>query len=157
MQHAGQILDLTALRAGTNSQTTVSTTRPQATSSTSGNAKPISKRIERLFSRFAVIYGHLWQSQFKSEAFISFAKREWEDGLRVFDDTMVNNAIDAARRTCEKPPTLSQVIEFCKTQERARNLYRSTAPVERGNPDVANQHLARMREILNQPTRKISC
>lgn len=157
MQHAGQLLNLTTIRAGTTSQTTASQKPQKATSTTSDNVKPVSKRIERLFSRFAVIYGHLWQSQYKSEAFITFAKREWEDGLRRFDDTMVNNAIEAARSTCEKPPTLSQVIEFCRMQERAQKMYRDTQPAERASPEVARRHLANIREILNQPTRKTSC
>jgi hypothetical protein len=35
----------------------------------------------------------VWRSQFKEEAFLKFAKREWQAALSRFDDEIFNQAI----------------------------------------------------------------
>ena len=83
----------------------------------------IEKRIENLFTRFAVFYGHLWRSQFKSDGFLEFAKKEWSEGLGRFSDEVLNQAILACRDHCEMPPSLPQMIGFCRDIKKRNSFY----------------------------------
>ena len=67
------------------------------------------KRIETLFTRFAVFYGHVWRSQFKSEGFLEFAKKEWLEGLNPFSDDILNQAILECR-SCQSLPSAFNMI-----------------------------------------------
>lgn len=51
------------------------------TSSTLAPTEEGRKRIDRLFLRFAAMYGQVWRSQFKSDEFLVFVKGEWQQGL----------------------------------------------------------------------------
>ena len=117
-------------------------------STPSSSINHVSKRIELLFTRFAAIYGHLWRSQFKSEEFIKFAKREWEDGLRGFSDQILDKAITETRDFSEMPPTLSQMIRNCRQ-------VRNRCPMKIDNDEdvprteaVRLKHLAMCRKFL---------
>jgi len=81
------------------------------------------KRIENLFTRFAVFYGNLWRSQFKSDGFLEFAKKEWSEGLGQFSDEILNQAILACRDHCQMPPSLSQMIGFCRDIKQRNTFY----------------------------------
>lgn len=81
------------------------------------------KRIESLFTRFAAFYGHVWRSQFKSDGFLEFAKKEWLEGLSHFSDLIVNQAIIECRDYCEMPPTLPQMIGFCREIKKRTSFY----------------------------------
>ncbi|HAT3986275.1 TPA: Vir protein [Legionella pneumophila] len=76
-----------------------------------------------MFTRFAVFYGHLWRSQFKSEGFLEFAKKEWTEGLGQFSDEVLNQAILACRDHCEMPPSLPQMIGFCRDIKKRTAFY----------------------------------
>lgn len=76
-----------------------------------------------MFSRFAAFYGHVWRSQFKNEGFLEFAKKEWLEGLAQFSDEAVNHAILNCRDHCEMPPTLPQVIGYCKQIKKRQSFY----------------------------------
>lgn len=119
MRSVAQILKTQPLiHSGTqNQQTQQSTVKMnvnQTTSSTCNATDSNKKRIENLFTRFAVFYGHLWRSQFKSDGFLEFAKKEWLDGLTRFSDEVLNQAIIECRDHCEMPPTLPQMIRSCR-------------------------------------------
>ncbi|HAT8965353.1 TPA: Vir protein [Legionella pneumophila subsp. pneumophila] len=81
-----------------------------------------------MFTRFAVFYGHLWRSQFKSDGFLEFAKKEWLDGLSQFSEDILNQAIIECRDYCEMPPTLPQMIGCCRDIKKRNNFY--VAPKE---------------------------
>lgn len=154
MQHAGKLLDITKLKTGTGFQTITKPISPSTTSMPSNTTKPVSRRIERLFTRFAAIYGHLWRSQFKSEEFISFAKREWEEGLRGFSDEILNLAINEARDFLEMPPTLAQLIGSCR---QIRRRYTFNVRTTQKTPDssiVRAQEMATCRKLLSNSMRK---
>lgn len=70
--------------------------------------------MDLVFSRFAAFYGHVWRSQFKSEGFLEFAKKEWLEGLSQFSDEVLNKAVINCRDFCEMPPTLPQIIIECR-------------------------------------------
>lgn len=72
------------------------------------------KRIDLLFSKFAAFYGHIWRSQFKDEAFLRFAKKEWQEALGEFTDLVMIKAITDCREFYELPPTLPQMIRCCR-------------------------------------------
>lgn len=86
----------------------------QAMSSQSCDANREQKRIDLLFSKFAAFYGHIWRSQFKDEVFLKFAKKEWHEGLSMFTDDVFREAILGCREQYEMPPTLPQMIYYCK-------------------------------------------
>ncbi len=86
----------------------------QAMSSPSCDASKEHKRIDLLFSKFAAFYGHIWRSQFKDEVFLKFAKKEWHEGLSGFADEILSEAILGCREQYEMPPTLPQMIYYCK-------------------------------------------
>jgi len=100
----------------------------QTTSSTCNATDSNKKRIENLFTRFAVFYGHLWRSQFKSDGFLEFAKNEWLEGLSRFSDDTLNQAIIECRDYCEMPPSLPQLIGICRDIKKRNNVY--VAPKE---------------------------
>lgn len=81
------------------------------------------KRIENLFTRFAVFYGNLWRSQFKSDGFLEFAKKEWIEGLNKFSDDILNQAILECRDHCDMPPTLPQMIRVCSQIKKRNSFY----------------------------------
>lgn len=99
---------------------------------TSSNLAPTEegrKRIDRLFLRFAAMYGQVWRSQFKSDEFLVFVKGEWQQGLLTYADNILDLAIDLCRKNKELPPTLPQFIDFCKNcSKRSSFLYLMKLP-----------------------------
>jgi hypothetical protein len=91
-------------------------------SSPSSDANREQKRIDLLFSKFAAFYGHIWRSQFKDEVFLKFAKKEWHEGLKGFDDDVLREAIIGCREQYEMPPTLPQMIYYCKQIKKRKEL-----------------------------------
>lgn len=119
-------------------------------SSTSRDANSQSKRIDLMFSRFAAFYGHLWRSQFKNEGFLEFAKKEWDEGLRQFGDEALHKAVINFRDFCEMPPTLPQVIGYCRQLQRRNNFYvANRLPVTR-RLEAMTVQLNQCKDILNK-------
>jgi hypothetical protein len=113
-----------------------------APSTPSTSQKPVSKRIEVLFSRFAAFYGYVWRNQFKTPEFVQFAKREWEEGLKAFDDEILNIVIEETRNFYELPPTLPSLISHCR-KVRNRKLQQESVPSEgRKTPGVSEASVA---------------
>ena len=79
--------------------------------------------MDLIFTKFAAFYGHVWRSQFKEEGFLVFAKKEWIEGLNQFSDEVVTKAVINCRDLCEMPPTLPQVIAFCRQIKKRDNFY----------------------------------
>ncbi|MCW8452973.1 Vir protein [Fluoribacter dumoffii] len=105
------------------------------------------KRIDLLFSKFAAFYGHIWRSQFKDEGFLKFAKKEWHEGLSVFSDAVFSEAIIGCREQYEMPPTLPQMIYYCK-QIRKRKEFRIREEVNRAQESVVALNVKRCLELL---------
>lgn len=84
----------------------------------SSNNPSSSKQIDFLFSRFAAFYGYIWRNQFKDEGFLKFAKKEWAEGLKDFSEQTLNQAMLHARDSWEMPPTLPQMIGYCRHLEK---------------------------------------
>jgi hypothetical protein len=111
------------------------------TSSTSNATNNSKKRIENLFTRFAVFYGHVWRSQFKNDGFLEFAKKEWLEGLEPFSDETLNQAILDCRDSCEMPPTLPQMIGFCRNIKKRNTLDVPDVEYTLASREVVQAHL----------------
>lgn len=120
----------------------------QATSSTSNATDSSKKRIENLFTRFAVFYGHLWRSQFKSDGLLEFAKKEWMEGLSQFSDEILNQVIIDCRDHCEMPPTLPQMIGFCRDIKRRNAFYVRSEKYQPARKDVVEENIRQCKAYL---------
>lgn len=121
----------------------------QATSSPSKEAPKVSLRIELLFSKFAAFYGHIWRSQFKEgDGFVVFVKKEWQEGLKDFSDSVIEKAILKCRDFHEKPPTLPEVLSICRDIRREESAFIKAPQVERGDIEVAKKWLKEIIEKL---------
>ncbi len=101
-----------------------------------------------MFTRFAVFYGHVWRSQFKSDGFLGFAKKEWLEGLKPFNDDTLNQAILECRDFCEMPPTLPQMIRCCRGIKKRTTFYVVSKAIIPARAEVVEASLKKCREIL---------
>lgn len=116
-------------------------------SSPSSDTSKDARRIDVLFSKFAAFYGHLWRSQFKDEAFLKFAKKEWQEGLKVFTDAIVEEATQGCRDFYEMPPTLPQMIHTCRELKK-RKEFRVKVAHTRASETVVTSCMKRCKELL---------
>lgn len=116
-------------------------------SSQSCDANREQKRIDLLFSKFAAFYGHIWRSQFKDEMFLKFAKKEWQEGLSGFADSVLSEAILGCRNHYEMPPTLPQMIHYCK-QIRKRKEFRVKEQYMKAQESIVASNVKRCLELL---------
>lgn len=121
--------------------------KKKAMSSNSQATEAARKRIDRLFLIFSAFYGQLWRSQFKSDEFLAFMKNEWVLALHDIEEQYMSDAVNQCRQGKEFPPTLPQFIDLCRHAKK-RHAFRKKAEYPKGNPDVAHQHLARMKALL---------
>lgn len=101
-----------------------------------------------MFTRFAVFYGHLWRSQFKSDGFLEFAKKEWLDGLSKFSDDVLNQAIIECRDLCEMPPSLPQLIGICRDIKKRNNVYVTPKEATSARPEVVEANIKQCKALL---------
>ena len=118
------------------------------TSSTCDVTDSSKKRIENLFTRFAVFYGHLWRSQFKSDGFLEFAKKEWLEGLGQFNDGILDQAIIDCRDHCEMPPTLPQMIRFCRDIKKRNSFFVAPTEFQPARNEVVTENIKQCKAYL---------
>ena len=154
MQSVKQLLEISpqkicsALHA--TQQINKQTNSPEKTSSNSNNINSEIRRIDLLFSKFAAFYGHIWRSQFKDEACLVFAKKEWREALTEFSDGVLNKAILNCREFYELPPTLPQMILCCRQIKKQLTCYvkQSDSAPENKNRERAAFYLKKCKEML---------
>lgn len=132
-------------------QTTVKMNANSANQTTSSTCKATDsnkQRIEHLFTRFAVFYGHVWRSQFKSDGFLVFAKKEWLEGLAPFNDDTLNRAILECRDFCEMPPTLPQMIRCCREIKKRTTFYVAPKEITPASKEVAAASIKQCKAFL---------
>lgn len=95
------------------------------------------------------MYGPIWRSQFKSDEYLDFVKREWQEGLLGYAETILELAIDVCRKNKELPPTLPQFIDFCKNCSRNGSFFVPDRSHKNNNAEVAKAHLIKIKQILN--------
>ena len=120
-------------------------------STTSLNSKTTEqhKRIDRLFLRFAAMYGQVWRSQFKNDEYLSFTKGEWLEGLSKYDDKVLDTAVQLCRNKKEFPPTLPQFIDFCEQASNKHKFFKADKSSTHQNPELAKAYLQKIKQILN--------
>ncbi len=126
----------------------------QATSSHSKGIEKDDKRIETLFLRFSVIYGYLWHKAYQNEALLTLAKKEWQVGLRPFDNLILKAALQHCREYASYPPSLPQFIELCRAIKKRQNFFtRSTENEDIASPETAELHLKKIKAHLASQAR----
>lgn len=110
------------------------------------------KRIDRLFLRFAAFYGHVWRSLFKSDEFLTFTKKEWQQGLIDFEDNLLEKAADVCRANQGYPPALPLFIDICKSLKNSvvptLNEKQVKSSVTAITPEIAEENLRKIKAIL---------
>ncbi|HBD9221515.1 TPA: Vir protein [Legionella pneumophila] len=101
-----------------------------------------------MFTRFAVFYGHLWRSQFKSDGFLEFAKKEWSEGIEPFSDEILNQAIFMCRDYCDMPPSLPQMIGFCRGIKKRSSFYVANKGHRPATKAVVEEHIKQCKAYL---------
>lgn len=110
--------------------------------------------VERIFERMECIYKDRWTSLVGNEGRKSILKTMWSTGLSGLDA----HAIKKALSMCESFPhaSIPTHIEFyhyakgIRTPVRTSSVkYQSPNAPQPGNPEVAKEHLAKIREQLS--------
>lgn len=152
MRSIAQILEQPMTHSGVQKQeirqaaSMTNTNNP--TSSTCTVTDSSKKHIENLFTRFAVFYGHLWRSQFKSDGFLEFAKKEWLDGLNKFSEEVLNQAILVCRDYCDMPPSLPQMIGFCRDIKKRNSFVVAHEKHQPASKSVVEKHIRQCKAYL---------
>ena len=121
----------------------------QKTSSNSDENAIYDKRIDTLFIRFAAIYGHLWVNNFNDERTIYFAKKEWSEGLKPFNNAIVKEALLQFREKHRFPPSIPEFIACCKEKVARKQLTTVLSePIKKPSPEVAKHHINMMKAAL---------
>ncbi|HBB6940322.1 TPA: Vir protein [Legionella pneumophila] len=101
--------------------------------------------MDTLFSRFAAMYGHVWVSSYPTADSLKFAKWEWSDALKRFDNQALKQALIDIREHNKFPPTLPEFIACCKEKVARRQLTTlDTKEIQPSDPKVAQEHLKAM-------------
>lgn len=117
-------------------------------SSSSNVTESNKNNIENLFTRFAVFYGHIWRSQFKNEGFLEFAKKEWGEGLRKFNDELLDQAILACRDYFDMPPSLAQMIGICRDLEKRNTFFIGTQIHQPASKELVEENIEQCKSYL---------
>jgi len=103
-----------------------------------------------MFSKFAAYYGHVWRSQFKTDDFFAFAKKEWREGLSKYSDDTLQKVTTHCRDWSELPPTLPQIIGLCREITRRNDFFLADKNSIKATPAVVNFNLQQCKNILTQ-------
>src|SRR3990167_6282194 len=130
-------------------QETSSMQKSHQTSSTSIDSND--KRIDKLFARLSAIYGHVWQSQYKSPDFFDLAKKEWLETLQIITDKNIELAFKTCKERYEYPPTLPAFYQLCISFQPIKpSNYFKPYETKAADPLVAEKHLKKISEIINK-------
>lgn len=106
-------------------------------------------RIDILFTRLGAIYGQLWWNNYRTEDLLLLAKQEWSEGLKRFDSQIFKDVLVIYREQKNYPPSLPQFVESCRAMHARRIPNPARNEGRASSLDVAEQHIAAMKKILN--------
>ena len=150
MQSMQKTLETVALHPTCSARQKTMMNQQEPMSSGSRDSSKAEKRIDLLFSKFAAFYGHVWRSQLKDEKFLKFAKSEWQEGLSVFTDAVLTKAILNCREFNEFPPTLPQMIQYCRQIRKQTSFYVVKKTHVPANKAIVTACLQQCKELLAQ-------
>lgn len=78
--------------------------------------------INMLFARFALIYGHKFESQYSDEEKIQRAKREWALSLAGTSRELVEYALERCKLELSWPPTIADFVRYLEPIPEALGL-----------------------------------
>ena len=147
MQSLKQIVQTNQLNTAQgfqNKQTQHATAMTNSTSS----GKCI-ENANTIFLKFSIFYGHVWRSQFKNEHYSTLARKEWSKTLQVFNEELIEKAIQECLEHREFPPTLTQFVECCKQLGNRNKGFYVPEVAKNTNPLVAQAYLKKIKSILH--------
>lgn len=117
-------------------------------------AKKQDRSIDRLFLKFATLYGQVWRKQFSGE-FLIFAKNEWLKGLINFDESILDLAVEVCRKTLELPPTMPKFIEICRSFHNRRfEMQKPSERIQHVPSKIGEKALKEIKQRLRLTTNK---
>lgn len=119
------------------------------TSSSSVSTDQHKQIVDQLFLKFAVFYGHIWRSQFKSDDFLKFAKKEWVLGLKQFSKQLIEKITYYCRDHSEFPPSLPKFIGLCRQEQKRHVFFKCDDDFEKGSLEVSKQYIASIKKVIN--------
>ena len=97
--------------------------------------------MKRLFARFAVVYGHVWQSLYKQENQIELADKEWSDTLSCITDETLEIALKDCKKRFDTPPTLPMFYQLCRSYQPKKYFNVLSADEEKMHAAKAEKYL----------------
>ena len=101
------------------------------------------------------MYGHVWLSIYKTEAYLKYTKKMWLDALMKFEDKSIEHALQLCLNKYTFPPTLPQFIECCKPYQNAGVFFQKQESMQTSDLSVAQIHIDKIRGILNMELRNL--
>ena len=106
-----------------------------ATSPDTPNALP-SAWIDRLFDRFAAMYGRHWFDLW-ADVPMADVKDAWRTDLAKVSGDQIRRALEHCRTQCKFPPTLPEFVSLCRAFVVAPDRLALPAPRGEIPPDIA--------------------
>lgn len=104
--------------------------------------------IDRLFLKFAALYGNTWRNTYKNPDFLAFTKNQWREALVGYEEKVLTQALNICREHHKFPPSVPEFIESCKVISR-KNVFYVPENITKARPEVAALNLSKIRAILN--------
>ena len=79
---------------------------------------------------------------------MEFAKKEWLDGLSPFSEDILNQAIIECRDHCDMPPTLAQMIGYCRGIKKRNSFYVAAKECTSARKEVVEANLKQCKAFL---------
>jgi len=133
-------------------------TAENATSRQTANALP-SPWIDRLFARFAVMYGRHWADLWSSlpgdpDAVMATVKRAWSEDLAGCSGEQIRRALDHCKAHNKFPPTSPEFVGLCR-QFRVEPAHQTYLPAPRGElPPQAAEIIGQLKPTPGRDSRQ---
>lgn len=79
---------------------------------------------------------------------MEFAKNQWLEGLEPFSNEVLNEAILLCRDHSEMPPSLPQMIGFCRDIKKRRAFYVAQKTYQPASEAVVEQYIRQCKAYL---------
>lgn len=105
--------------------------------------------INRLFMKLATIYGNGWRNQFKTQAYLEEAKKQWQDALKGYDEVILHKAVKICREHHKFPPNIPEFIACCKHANKKDNFFKPEKVIK-APKEVADKNLNQIYQIVGR-------